>query len=149
VLTGRRRIIGVMTVAVPVRDDLTRERLVAAASHLPGLQVLTFHADWWDGQAHAPCLVIRGGRGSRLLRIVETCGECVIVPFSRRTAERWLAARRRPRRPELSVPDQRRPDDLVVEVTADVLRCTSAGCGALLPLDHDGACPVCTTPLPG
>jgi hypothetical protein len=132
-----------MTITSPLRDDLTKERLEAAGAHLAGVQVLDFSADWWDGQSHAPCLVVRGGRRDRLLRIVETGGECIILPFAQRVAQRWLAERRRPQRVELVVPLQRRVDDIVLEVDADVLRCTSATCGALLPLGHDGACPVC------
>ncbi|MBV9293862.1 MAG: hypothetical protein JO222_15575, partial [Frankiales bacterium] len=102
-----------------------------------------FTPDWWDGQSHAPCLVVRGGRRARLLRIVETAGECVIVPFAQRTAERWLAARRRPRRPELSVPGQRVAADIVVDASTDVLRCATPTCGALLPIGYAGDCPVC------
>jgi hypothetical protein len=132
-----------MAMASPLRDELTRDRLAAAGAHLAGVQVLAFRPDWWDGQAHAPCLVIRGGRRSRLQRIVETGGECVIVPFARRTAERWLAARRRPRRVELRVPDQRRATDVVVDASADVLRCLTPTCGALLPVGYEGPCPVC------
>jgi hypothetical protein len=127
----------------PERDVLTRARLAAAAAHLPGLQVLTFDPDWWDGQAHVPCLVVRGGRRMRLLRVVETAGECVIVPFSRRLAERWLATRRAPQRAELTVPAQRPPLDVVLDAYADVLRCRGRGCGALLPVGWDCACPVC------
>jgi hypothetical protein len=135
--------IGFMTTRSATRDALTRERLADAGAHLAGLQVIGFRSDWWDGQAHAPCLVVRGGRRARLLRIVETGGECVIVPFARRTAERWLAARRRPQRAELSVPAQRRAEDVVVDASADVLRCVSSTCGALLPVDYEGDCPVC------
>jgi hypothetical protein len=134
-----------MSTSTAVRDELTRERLEAAGAHLAGVQVLRFTPDWWDGQSHAPCLVVRGGRRSRLLRIVETAGECVIVPFTRRTAQRWLAARRQPRRPELTVPGQRPVSDVVVDASADVLRCETPTCGALLPLAHDGDCPVCGT----
>jgi hypothetical protein len=132
-----------MTMRSSTRDALTRERLVDAGSHLAGLQVIGFTADWWDGQAHAPCLVVRGGRRSRRQRIVETGGECVILPFARRTAERWLAARRRPRPIELTLPDQRRPHDVVVDASTDVLRCVTVTCGALLPIDYEGDCPVC------
>lgn len=128
---------------MPERDELTRERLLAAGSHLCGLQVLEFEHDWWDGQTHAPCLVVRGGRRARLQRIVETGGECVILPFDRRTAGRWLAERRRPRRPELLVPAQRRADDVVVDASVDVLRCATRTCGALLPVTYVGDCPVC------
>jgi hypothetical protein len=127
----------------PERDELTRARLTGAAAHLPGLRVVSFDPQWWDGQSHVPCLVIRGGRRARLLRVVETGGECVIVPFSRRIAERWLAARRRPVRPELQVPAQRRSTDVVLDVDADVLRCRGGSCGALLPVGWDCACPIC------
>jgi hypothetical protein len=125
------------------RDALTRARLAAAAAHLPGLQVLAFDPDWWDGQSHVPCLVVRGGRRMRLLRVVETAGDCVIVPFSRRLAERWLATRRQPQRPELMVPVQHAPEDVVLDAYADVLRCRGTSCGALLPVGWDCACPVC------
>ena len=132
-----------MGTASPERDALTRERLAAAAARLSGVQQVTFDPTWWDGQSHVPCLVVRGGRRSRLLRVVETAGDCVIVPFSRRVAERWLAARRRPGRPELVVPAQRSGEDVVLDALADVLRCRGRGCGALLPLGWDCACPVC------
>jgi hypothetical protein len=135
--------IGCMEAARPVRDELTRERLVEAGSHLSGLQILDFTNDWWDGQAHAPCLVIRGGRRARRQRIVETGGECVILPFARRTAGRWLAERRRPRRPELRVPQQGQAVDVVVDASIDVLRCATRTCGALLPITYAGDCPVC------
>jgi hypothetical protein len=132
-----------------LRDEMTRERLAASVAHLPGLQVIGFDSDWWDGQAHVPCLVIRGGRRCRRLRVVETAGECVVVPFSRRTAQRWLAARRRPARIELGIPAQRRPGqadpatDVVLDAIHDVLRCRSRSCGALLPVGYAGGCPVC------
>jgi hypothetical protein len=132
-----------MSSAAEVRDDLTRERLTAAAAHLPGLTVEDFVSDWWDGQAHGPCLVIRGGRGGRRQRVVETGGEAVIVPFARRTAERWLADRRKPRRVELVVPEQRTPPDVTVDGVVDALRCPTPACGAMIPLDYVGGCPVC------
>lgn len=131
--------------AETVRDRLTRERLVAAVAHLQGIQVLEFLPDWWDGQSHVPCLVIRGGRRSRQLRVVETGSECVVVPFARRTAQRWLADRRRPRRAEIGIPGQRRPDDpVVVDGAFDTVRCATPSCGVLLPLGFDGDCPVCS-----
>jgi hypothetical protein len=129
----------------PERDALTQARLTGAAAHLPGLKVVSFDPRWWDGQSHVPCLVVRGGRRARLLRVVETGGECVIVPFSRRLAERWLAARRRPVRPELSVPAQRTPEDVLLHADTDVLRCRGRDCGALLPLGWGCACPICGT----
>ncbi|MDQ1748555.1 MAG: hypothetical protein QOD07_2818 [Frankiaceae bacterium] len=129
---------------IDLRDDLTRSRLELAVAHLTDVDVVEFEQDWWDGQAHAPCLVVRGGRRHRLLRVVEAGGEALVVPFDRRTAQRWLAELRRPRRPELGIPSQRTPgEDAVFDADADVLRCASPTCGALLPIDHDGACPVC------
>ena len=126
-----------------LRDDLTRERLIGAAAHLSGVSILDFEHDWWDGQTHAACLVVRAGRRGRLQRVVETGGEAVIVPFARRDAERWLKERRRPRRPELVVPAQRAASDVVLDGLADVVRCPTPACGALLPLGYAGGCPVC------
>lgn len=131
-----------------LRDALTRSRLEDAVAHLPGIDIVEFDHDWWDGQAHAPCLVVRGGRRHRLLRVVEAAGEALVVPFDRRAAQRWLAELRRPRRTELGIPAQRSPTvgtpaDIVLDADADVLRCESPTCGALLPTDYDGACPVC------
>jgi ribosomal protein L40E len=128
---------------IDLRDALTRRRLERAAAHLAGVEFLEFDNDWWDGQAHAPCLIVRGGRRGRMLRVIETAGEAVVVPFDRRTAQRWLAERRRPPRPELSMPAQRAADDIVLDASVDALRCPSRQCGALLPLDYAGACPVC------
>jgi hypothetical protein len=79
----------------------------------------------------------------RLLRVVETAGECVLVRFARRLAERWLARRRLRQRPELTVPAQRAAEDVVLDAYADVLRCRGRSCGALLPVGWDCACPVC------
>lgn len=132
-----------MTSAAEARDDLTRERLMAAAAHLPGLTIEDFSADWWDGQAHGPCLIIRGGRGGRRQRVVEMGGEAVILPFARRTAERWLAERRRPRRVELVVPEQRQSVDVRIDAGHDAVRCPTPACGAMIPLDYAGGCPVC------
>lgn len=123
---------------VDLRDALTRDRLEDAVAHLTDVDVVDFEQDWWDGQAHAPCLVVRGGRRHRLLRVVEAGGAALVVPFDRRTAQRWLAELRRP-----SVPPQRTPTDVVLDADADVLRCPSPTCGALLPVGYDGACPVC------
>lgn len=131
-----------------LRDALTRSRLEDAVAYLAGVDVVGFEQDWWDGQAHAPCLVVRGGRRNRLLRVVEAGGEALVVPFDRRAAQRWLAQLRRPRRIELGIPAQRSPAmgapaDVVLDADADVLRCESPTCGALLPVGHTGACPVC------
>jgi hypothetical protein len=127
-----------------LRDALTRSRLAGQVAHLIGLEEVGFDRNWWDGQSHSPCLVVRGGRGHRTWRVVETGGDAVVVPFERRAAGRWLAERRRPVPIELGVPAPRRaPDHLIVDATGDVVRCAAAGCGALLPVGYDGACPVC------
>ena len=127
-----------------LRDMLTKSRLEGAVAHLAGVEVVEFDNDWWDGQSHAPCLVVRGGRRHRLLRVVETGGDAVVVPFDRRDAERWLAARRQAPRIELGVvPAPRAAGDIVVDATADVRRCVGATCGALLPVGYAGDCPVC------
>jgi hypothetical protein len=65
------------------------------------------------------------------------------VPFARRSAERWLAARRRPRRVELVVPAQRPGADVVVDGMTDAVRCPTPACGAMLPIGYAGGCPVC------
>jgi hypothetical protein len=129
---------------IELRDELTRRRLLAAVAHLPGLTVEGFDRAWWDGQARVPCLVVRGGRRMRRMRVVESGGECLVVPFSRRLAHRWLAARRRPRRAELvgAVPSAG-ATDVVVDAWADAVRCATAGCGVLRPLAYPGCCPVC------
>jgi hypothetical protein len=129
---------------VALRDDLTRRRLLAAVGHLPGLTVEQFDRAWWDGQARVVCLVVRGGQRMRRMRVIETEGECMVVPYSRRLAHRWLAARRRPRRPELgTMPRGGRAGDLVVNGWSDAVRCSTAGCGVLRPLAYPGCCPVC------
>lgn len=126
-----------------LRDALTRARLADAGAHLSGMSVVGFDPQWWDGQAHIPCLIVRGGRRDRLQRIVETAGECVVVPFDRRRAARSLTERRRPGRPELTVPAQRRPSDVVLDASEDVVRCAGDNCGALLPVGTTRPCPVC------
>ena len=117
--------------------------MAGAVAHLAGIEVLAFSSDWWDGQAHAPCLVVRGGRRHRLLRVVETSGEAVVLPFDRRSAQRWLAQRRLPAPVELGIPAQREQADVVVDAASDVQRCAGATCGALLPIGYEGCCPVC------
>jgi hypothetical protein len=130
--------------AIALRDDLTRRRLLAAVGHLPGLTVERFDRTWWDGQARVASLVVRGGRRMRRMRVIETEGECMVVPYSRRLAHRWLAARRRPRRAELDIVQrQGRAGDLVVDGWTDAVRCSAAGCGALRPLAYPGCCPLC------
>jgi hypothetical protein len=128
------------TLPADLRDALTRSRLAGAVSHLAGIEVLEFSSDWWDGQSHAPCLVVRGGRRHRLLRVVETAGEAVVVPFDKRSAQRWLAQLRHP---ALVVPAHREQGDVAVDAMSDVQRCAGASCGALLPVGYEGGCPVC------
>jgi hypothetical protein len=131
------------TLPADLRDALTRSRLAGAVSNLAGVEVVDFNSDWWDGQSHAPCLVVRGGRRHRLLRVIETHGEAVVVPFDKRMAQRWIAERRRPVSVELGIPGPRDEGDVVVDATTDVRRCGGVTCGALLPVGYDGACPVC------
>ena len=130
------------TLPADLRDTLTRSRLAGAVANLAGVEVVEFSNDWWNGQAHAPCLVIRGGRRHRLLRVVETGGEAVVVPFDERAAARWIAQRRAPAS-AASIPAPRAAGDVVVDATGDVQTCESPTCGALLPIDYDGDCPVC------
>ena len=127
-----------------LRDALTRGWLERAVAHLAGVEVLEFDHDWWDGQAHGACLIVRGGRRHRMLRVVETGGEAVVVPFDEKAAKRWLADRRKPRRAELVVPAQRSAGEVVaLDGCDDARRCDSPSCGALLPLGYEGDCPVC------
>jgi len=125
------------------RDELTRGRLLAVVNHLSGLVVETFDRAWWDGQVRIPSLVVRAGLRMQRMRVVETDGVCLVVPFSRRLARRWLAARRRPRRVELDSMARRSGTSVVVDGWADALRCATRGCGALRPLGHPGCCPLC------
>lgn len=131
------------TLPADLRDALTRTRLAGAVAHLAGVEVLEFSSDWWDGQAHAPCLVVRGGRRHRLLRVVESAGEALVVPFDKRSAQRWIADRRRPAPIELGIPAPREAGDVVVDATVDVQRCAGQTCGALLAVGYVGDCPVC------
>lgn len=129
------------TLPADLRDALTRSRLAGAVANLAGVEVVDFSSDWWDGQAHGPCLVVRGGRRHRLLRVVETGGEAVVVPFDERTAARWIAQRRTPT--SATIPGPRAAGDIVVDATDDVQTCETPTCGALLPIDYVGDCPVC------
>jgi len=127
-----------------LRDELTRQRLLALVDHLPDVTVESFDRAWWDGQVHLPCLVVRGGRHMRRVRIVESGGDCLVVPYSRRLARRWLAARRMPRRIELDAVVRRSSAGrAVIDGWTDARRCATSGCGALRPLDHVGCCPLC------
>jgi hypothetical protein len=131
------------TLPADLRDALTRSRLAGAVSNLVGVEVIDFSSDWWDGQAHGPCLVIRGGRRHRLLRVVETGGEAVVVPFGERSAARWIAQRRNPGVLGRAIPAPRAAGDIVVDAIGDVQTCETPTCGALLPIDYSGDCPVC------
>lgn len=129
-----------------LRDRLTRDWL-AAATGSGDADIVEYDAAWWDGAAFERCLVI--DVDGRRLRVVETEGEVVVLPMSRRKAGRLLAERRRPRPAELTVSQPRPPslDTLqLVVVTApddDVRRCSGASCGALLPVNATGPCPRC------
>ena len=132
------------TLPADLRDALTRSRLAGAVANLAGVEVVDFNSDWWDGQSHAPCLVVRGGRRHRLLRVVETGGEAYVVPFDSRTAARWIAEHRAPAATGLAMPAPRAAADLVVvDAAGDVLTCENPTCGALLPVAYEGVCPVC------
>lgn len=131
------------SLSADLRDALTRRRLVGAVKHLAGVEVVEFSSDWWDGQAHTPCLIVRGGRRHRLLRVVEDGGQPVVVPYDRKRAKRRLASRRQPSSVELGIPAQRGADDIVVDAMRDVLRCTTPSCGALLPAAYADGCPLC------
>ena len=146
---AQRPLVTTPSPAVPspeeLRDELTRQRLLSVVDHLTGMTVEGFDRAWWDGQVRVPSLVVRSGRHMRRLRIVETEGTCVVVPFSRRLAHRWLAARRRPRRAELdrATTSTQRAAGLVFDSWADATRCATRGCAALLPLTYPGSCPLC------
>lgn len=131
------------TLPADLRDALTRSRLAGAVANLAGVEVVEFSTDWWDGQSHGPCLIVRGGRRHRLLRVVETGGEAVVVPFDDRRAARWIAERRTPGTAGLGIPAPRAAGDIVLDATGDVQTCESPTCGALLPVDYEGVCPVC------
>jgi len=127
-----------------LRDQLTIERLTGAVDGLPDLQLLDFDADWWDGQAHSPCLVVSYGNAGVRRRVVETGGDTVVLPASRRRAGRELAARRAPRRPEIGLPPARLPlDDIIVDAEHDAVRCGYQGCVAMRPVGATDPCPVC------
>ena len=126
-----------------LRDELTRERLLAAVDHLPGIVVERFDRAWWDGQVRVPSLVVRGGRRQQRMRVVETDGSCLVVPLSRRLASRWLSARRQPGRPELDAFVRRTRGGTTIDGLADAVRCASRGCGALLPITYPDCCPLC------
>jgi hypothetical protein len=126
-----------------LRDELTRSWLAGAVSSLVGVEIVEFDNDWWNGGTYGPCLVVRGGRRHRLLRVVEDAGEAVVVPFERKRAQRSLARRHR-ELPAGAVPQQRPADDTVaLDASVDVVRCSGEGCGALLPIGYPGSCPVC------
>lgn len=125
-------------IADALRDGLTRDRLARAVEHLAGVEVLTFMPDWWDGQAHEPCLVVRAGRRHRRQRVVEHEGDAIVLPFDERSAKRRLARLERKR---ISIAAA---NDVSVDAAGDAIQCTGTRCGALIPIDYPGgACPVC------
>lgn len=124
-----------------LRDALTAQRLVGAVAHLPHLQVVGLQHDWWDGSTHVTCLLVRGGRRGRRLRVVETDGAAVVLPWTRRLAARWLAGRR-PRRCELVPRVAAASAGVTLTTEADAVRCGAGGCAAMRPLAQP-ACPAC------
>jgi len=129
--------------AEELRDRLTREWLAVAVADR-GADVLGYDPRWWDGGAYDHCLVVRAGRDR--LRIIESEGEAVVLPFRRRAAARALRGRRRPAPPQLTAPLPRISADdpvLICVDQVDVRRCSADRCGALLPIDTTGACPRC------
>lgn len=131
-----------------LRDQLTREWLASAVGSNAS-DIVEYDEAWWDGAAFDRCVVI--DLDGRRVRVVETEGEVVVLPMSRRKAGKVLADRRRPHDAELTGPPRRVPklDTLqLVVVDApddDVIRCSGRGCGALLPLEATGRCPRCGT----
>ncbi len=133
-----------------LRDRITREWLsFAIGGGRAPVDVIGYDPDWWDGQAYDRCLIVRTGK--QRVRVIDSDGDAVVLPFRRRKASRLLAERRRPRRPELTdgkPPEQRRssrPIAIRVDDTEDVIRCGSASCGALRPVGAEGPCPRCGT----
>jgi hypothetical protein len=132
-------------------DDTTAGHLLLSVGWLRGLRVLGYEPRWWDGAAWTPCLVVQGGRRDRRLRVVETSGEIVLLPWSERGARRrlvqarWSAAVRRFR--------ERAPLDLRLTAEPDGVTCAAPNCGGVLAVaGADGAghtdtvCPVCGRP---
>ena len=131
-----------------LRDRLTRQWLATAVGTSES-DILEYDEAWWDGASFDPCVIV--DVDGRRVRVVETEGEVVVLPMSRRKAGRVLADRRRPHPAELTGPPPRVPSldtlQLVVVDAADddVVRCSGRGCGALLPVDATGQCPRCGT----
>lgn len=121
------------------RDRITTEWLQRTVS-ISG--VVDYDAEWWDGQAYDRCLVVEAG--GRKLRVVDVDGDPVVVPFRRRKAGRLLAERRRSSatEPGEALPRQRRPV-VRIEAVDDVIRCSGASCGALVPVATGTTCPRC------
>jgi hypothetical protein len=111
---------------------------------LPELRIVEFSADWWDGQAHEPCLVVAFGASGVRRRVVESGGDAVVLPLRRRRARREMARLRAPRRAEIGVPPPRIAlDDVVVDADDDAVRCGRRECGAMRPVAAQGPCPLC------
>ena len=124
---------------IDLRDQLTIDRLRDGVAHIAEVEVLRFDSDWWDGRSHGPCLVVRVGEERAKRRVREVAGEPVVLAFRRRQAERQLAAGRTAH----PVPNPRIGDDIVIDVTADAIRCPGAGCGVMLEVAATGPCPGC------
>jgi hypothetical protein len=127
-----------------LRDRLTVERLCEAVADLPAVEIVGFDARWWDGQAYGPCLVVRDPATGRQ-RVLETGGDAVVLPFSRRKASRALARQRHPKPVQLlGAPAPRAAiDDLVLDAEHDATRCAGRHCAAMRIVGSTGPCPIC------
>jgi hypothetical protein len=129
---------------IELRDRLTVERLCEAVADLPAVEIVGFDARWWDGQAYGPCLVVRDPATGRR-RVLETGGDAVVLPFSRRKASRALARQRHPKPIELlGAPSPRTPvDDLVLDAEHDATCRACRRCAAMRVVGSTGPCPIC------
>jgi hypothetical protein len=127
-----------------LRDRLTVERLCEAVADLPAVEIVGFDARWWDGQAYGPCLVVRDPASGRR-RVLETGGDAVVLPFSRRKASRALARQRHPKPIELlgALVPRAPVDDLVLDAEQDATRCAGRRCAAMRVVGSTGPCPIC------
>jgi hypothetical protein len=77
--------------------------------------------------------------------VLETGGDAVVLPFSRRKASRALARQRHPKPIELlGAPVPRAAvDDLVLDAEHDATRCAGRQCSAMRVVGSSGPCPIC------
>ncbi|MEP6462225.1 MAG: hypothetical protein ABJC62_02160 [Frankiaceae bacterium] len=153
-----------------LRDRLTAEALLAAVQAMhPGVTASSFVAQWWDGTALVPALLV--SVGGRPLRVVAgPSGEIVLLPRWSWAARRRLRRTRRPggdqatgrphvavtpgglprtallyevsaKRPRIGRPGPRMP--VRVGGAVDYRACTHVGCGAVVALPVAGPDPPC------